>query len=255
MPSKHAQAQIEILADPQSVAERAARWIAERAAQTREFRFVLSGGSTPQALYRELASTPFRNRIDWRRVELFWGDERYVPHDDIRSNYRMVRETLLAHVPVLVEHVHPIEHEGEIDGAAHRYEETLRTVQETGGLSLRRQLFDVVLLGVGTDGHTASLFPGDSALDERLHWVVPVLSQAEPRITLTFPAIQSSRAIAFLVTGLDKSKIVKRVLCGDSGLPAARIRSEGDIVWFIDRAAGSLLDEYPTAQSGPECQD
>ncbi|HTK80329.1 MAG TPA: 6-phosphogluconolactonase [Rhizomicrobium sp.] len=256
MSQPRSQPLIDIVPDPQDVASRAAGWIADRISQAPgTFRIALAGGNTPRALYRELASGPFRDRIDWHRIELFWGDERYVPQDDIRSNYRMVRETLLAHVPVPVEHVHPIMPRSDIESAARKYEEALKGIYGAETLSPQRQIFDLVLLGVGNDGHTASLFPGDSALEERTRWVSAVPHETEPRITLTYPAIQSSRAVAFLVTGVEKSEAVRRALEGDLILPAARVQSEGDIIWFLDRAAASRLKGAAGFVSGSECRD
>jgi 6-phosphogluconolactonase len=241
-------AKLDILPDPQSVAARAAGWIAEQIASTSDvFRIALSGGSTPRLLYQALASPEYREHIEWRRVELFWGDERFVPHSDERSNYRMVRETLLAHAPVLIDHVHPIPAEGNPEDAAQRYEATLKSIYGADVLAPSRPLFHLVLLGLGEDGHTASLFPNDAVLKERAHWVAAVENRAEPRITLTCPAIRSSSAVAFLVVGGEKAEIVRRVQAGDPSLPAARVRSEGEIVWFLDKAAASQLPSHDDA--------
>jgi 6-phosphogluconolactonase len=233
---------IEVLADPNGVAVRAAEWIAGQIAATSDvFRMALSGGSTPKLLYQEIASPHYRERIEWRRLELFWGDERFVPHTDERSNYRMVRETLLAHAPVLIDHVHPIVTEGDPETSAHRYEALLHAVSGSDVLQPEEPLFDLVLLGLGEDGHTASLFPGATSLQESTRWVVAVKGPTEPRITLTYPAIDSSRAIAFLITGDDKADIVRRVYEGDERLPASRVRSDGGVSWFLDKAAASRL--------------
>jgi 6-phosphogluconolactonase len=240
--------QIEVLADAKSTAVGAAEWIVQQIAATTDvFRIALSGGSTPRLLYQELATPEFRDRIEWRRVELFWGDERFVPHTDERSNYRMVRETLLAHAPVLIDHVHPIITEGEPETAAHRYEALLRDVYGSDTFVSEHPLFHLVLLGLGEDGHTASLFPGSPVLKDREHWVAAARGSSEPRITLTYPAIASSSAVAFLVTGQDKAGMVRRVLEGDQSLPAARVRSDGQIVWFLDEAAASLLPDRNSA--------
>jgi 6-phosphogluconolactonase len=229
-------ARLDILADPQSVARRAAEWITEQIALTSEvFRIALSGGSTPRLLYQELASPEYRDRIEWRRVELFWGDERFVPHSDERSNYRMARETLLAHAPVLIDHIHPVPTEGDPESAAERYEATLKGVYGADVLDHSRPLFQLILLGLGEDGHTASLFPGNVVLKERSRWFAAVENRDEPRLTLTYPAIQSSHAVAFVVVGEDRS------------LPATRVRSDGEIVWFLDHAAASRLPLHDTA--------
>ncbi|MBV8801034.1 MAG: 6-phosphogluconolactonase [Alphaproteobacteria bacterium] len=239
--------QIEVLPDPQSVAESMAAWIAERIAATSDvFRMALSGGNTPRLLYEVLGSE-YRDRIEWDRVELFWGDERFVPHGDPRSNYRMARETLLARAPVLIDNIHPIVTDGEPDPAARRYELLLKNVYGAEFLSPERPLFDLVLLGLGDDGHTASLFPGAPALEEAAHWVVAAAGHDVPRITLTYPALESSRAVAFLVAGADKAEIVRRVISGDDSLPASRVRPQGEIVWFLDRAAASELQTNGSA--------
>ncbi|HEY1961645.1 MAG TPA: 6-phosphogluconolactonase [Rhizomicrobium sp.] len=220
----------------------AAAWIAARIAASPDvFRIALSGGNTPRLLYEELAAPEYRERIEWRRVEFFWGDERFVPHTDPRSNYRMVRETLLAHAPVLIDHIHPILTEGDPEAAAQRYEAVLKSIYGDELSSGQRPLFDLVLLGLGEDGHTASLFPRSPALEEQMHWVAAVSGRDEPRITLTYPAIESSGAVLFLVSGNDKAEIVKRVQEGDRNLPATRVRSQGEIVWLLDDAAASML--------------
>jgi len=239
-----ASSELFVFSDPRSTAAAAASWIADRiAAVTHLFRVALSGGTTPGLLYDELASRKYRNRIDWKRLELFWGDERFVPHNDPRSNYRMARETLLAHAPVLIDHVHPIPTDGDLDNCARRYEALLKRVYGAETLSLSRPLFDLVLLGLGPDGHTASLLPGTQALKERTHCVAPVGNTDPQRITLTYPAIRSSAAILFLVTGADKADALRRVRQGDTSLPAARIQSAGEIVWFVDHDAAASLAE------------
>ncbi|MFL5238241.1 MAG: 6-phosphogluconolactonase [Rhizomicrobium sp.] len=230
--------------DPEQMAVRAAAWFAERIATTTDiFRVALSGGSTPRRLYRQLASADCHDRIEWRRVELFWGDERFVPHTDARSNYRMVRETLLAHAPILIDHVHPIITEGDPVSAAYRYEMLLKAIYGSDLLVEENPLFDLVLLGVGEDGHTASLFPGSPVLKEQARWIAEASGRDEPRITLTYPALNSNCAVAFLVTGGNKAEIVRRVIKdGDDTLPATHVRSEGEIVWFLDAAAANKID-------------
>jgi len=197
----------------------------------------LSGGSTPRALYTLLGS---EYRIDWSRVESFWGDERFVPYDDPNSNFRMARETLLSKIDIPPTNIHPIPTDGEPADAARRYEALLKNIYGSERLEPARPLFDVVLLGLGSDGHTASLLPGEPILEEREHWVAPVThGRAEPRITLTYPAIESSAAIAFLVTGSDKAQAVREARAGNISLPAARIRAQGEVIWFLDSAAAS----------------
>ncbi|MGH7125674.1 MAG: 6-phosphogluconolactonase, partial [Stellaceae bacterium] len=194
---------IEILADPPALARRVAEWMTTTAlAASGAFRISLSGGSTPKALYGLLASDEFRGRFPWARVSWYWGDERFVPPDHPESNYRMAREAMLAKAPIPPENIHPVPTDGTAEDAARRYE---RTLQETyGALTLEpaRPLFDITLLGLGADGHTASLLPGDSALDERSRWVAAVShGRPEVRITLTLPVIESGRHVAFLVEG------------------------------------------------------
>ncbi|HEX3944048.1 MAG TPA: 6-phosphogluconolactonase [Rhizomicrobium sp.] len=241
-------ATLDILPDPLSVAARAAGWIAGQIAATADnvFRIALSGGNTPRLLYQVLASPEYRERIDWRRLELFWSDERFVPHDDERSNYRMARETLLSQAPVLIDHIHPVLTEDDPEIAAQRYEATLKSMYGADVLDPSRPLFQLILLGLGEDGHTASLFPGDVVLKERSRWVAAVENRAEPRITLTYPAIQSSRVVAFLVVGEEKAEIVRRVQEGDQSLPATRVRSDGEIMWFLDKSAASRLPLHDT---------
>jgi 6-phosphogluconolactonase len=233
---------IEVLADADALSHRVADWLTGEAAQTEgRFAIALSGGSTPKHLYQILAQPPHRDRFPWARTHFFWGDERFVPHDHPDSNYRMAREALIDHVPIPPENVHPVPTEGTPDEAAAAYEATLRAFYGTAELDPARNLFDVVLLGVGSDGHTASLFPGTAVLEERNAWVKAVVGvKAEPRITLTYPAIASSGTVAFLAEGEGKREIVARVRSGDPTLPAARVTTRGRLRWFLDRtAAGS----------------
>jgi 6-phosphogluconolactonase len=227
-----------IAPDSTSLASQAAEWLAARiATKIGTFRLVLAGGSTPRGLYELLGSEPWRTRIDWARVELFWGDERFVPHDDPESNFRMARETLLSWIAIPPANIHPIPTDGDPADAAQRYEALLKGIYGGETFDPSRPLFDVVLLGLGSDGHTASLLPGEPVLEEHEKWVAAVThGRAEPRITLTYSAIESSAAIAFLVTGQDKAQTVRAARAGDSSLPAARIRPRGEIVWFLDSA-------------------
>jgi 6-phosphogluconolactonase len=228
-----------VCADGSAVAQEAAAWFCSAvAAKQGHVRVSLSGGSTPVAFYRLLASDPWRSRIDWQRTMFFWGDERFVAHDDADSNYRMTSEALLAYVPVAPENVHPVAISGTPDEAARSYETTLMGVYGATSLDRDRPLFDVMLLGLGSDGHTASLLPGEPVLEEKERWVAAVAhGRKEPRITLTYPALESSRSTAFLVTGGDKAEAVRRVRDGDAALPAGRLRPDGEVLWFLDRAA------------------
>ena len=230
---------IAILPDPMALARHVAEWMTSAALTNGgTFRVALSGGSTPRTLYQLLASESFRDRFPWSRVAWYWGDERFVPHDHPDSNYRMARDAMLAEAPVPPENVHPIPTDGTPEDAARRYERTLQAAYGGAKLEPARPLFDLTLLGLGADGHTASLVPGEPVLQERRRWVAAVEhGRPEARITLTYPAIESSRRVAFLVAGGDKATIFRAIRSGASQAPAARIRSAGDLIWFVDRAA------------------
>jgi len=221
---------------PEALARATAAWLRERAvAAGPRFAVCLAGGSTPRRVYELLASAE-RERFPWDRAHWFFGDERFVPHDHPDSNYRMVRAALFDAAPVPAANVHPVPTAGEPAQAAQAYENELRDFYGAATLDPQRPLFDVVLLGLGEDGHTASLFPGTAALQERQRWVVDVLNpKSEPRITLTYPALQSTRALAFLVAGANKRDILARVWRGEN-LPAARLYGPAP-VWFVDRSA------------------
>jgi 6-phosphogluconolactonase len=217
-----------------------AEWLYGRVqASDGNFAVCLSGGSTPQRLYKCLAAPEIASRFPWRRVHWFWGDERFVPHDDPDSNYRMVRDAFLSRVPVPDGNIHAVPTEGvSPEQAAAAYEMTLKRFYGADILALDRPLFGVTLLGIGENGHTASLFPGQPALQETRRWVVAVIgAESEARITLTYPALDSSRDVAFVVTGRGKREILARVQAGDRTLPASVIRPVGRLHWFTDRAA------------------
>jgi 6-phosphogluconolactonase len=198
----------------------------------------LSGGSTPKALYELLASAEFRGRFPWSRVAWYWGDERFVPDDHPDSNYRMAREAMLAKAPVPPENVHPIPADGTAEDAARRYERVLKEAYGSATIDPARPLFDLVLLGLGSDGHTASLLPGEPVLEERGRWVAAVShGRPETRITMTYSVIESSRRVAFLVAGREKAAILRTLREGGSQVPAARVRSVGEVFWFVDQAA------------------
>jgi 6-phosphogluconolactonase len=222
--------------DAETLARHAARWLCALAQRSSgRFAVSLSGGSTPRRLYELLAQA----EVPWNRVHWFWGDERFVPPDHADSNYRMAREALLAGAPVPSANIHAIPTEGlSPEEAASAYERTLQRFYGAEALVRERPLFDVILLGLGEDGHTASLFPGHSVLGEERRWVLPVRgAREEARITLTYPALQSSRETAFLVTGADKKDALARARAGDRTLPAGRLHPVAGLHWFIDRAA------------------
>jgi 6-phosphogluconolactonase len=223
--------------DAEALSQAAARWLTEKArvAQGR-FAVALAGGSTPRRMYELLASAE-RTNVPWDRVHWFFGDERFVPHDDSDSNFRMAREAMFVKAPVPAENIHPIPFAQSPERAAQDYERTLQAWYGHDRLEAQRPLFDVVLLGLGDDGHTASLFPGTAALTERSHWATSVVgAMPQPRITLTFPVLESSHVVAFLVSGAGKREVLRRVWRGDD-LPAARLRPLSGLFWFIDRAA------------------
>lgn len=232
-------ARIEVAKDLEALAHQAARWITDLAGNSHgRFAVCLSGGSTPRRLYRLLAESPFRDALPWECVHWFWGDERFVPWDHEDSNYGMVRAAMLARAPAPAQNIHPIETTGAPADAARAYERVLKSYYGAETLEPARPLFDVQLLGLGPDGHTASLFPGTSVLGEHHRWVAEVVgAKPEVRITLTYPALESSRHTAFLVAGADKRGMLARALAGDQALPAARLRPVGELTWFVDTAA------------------
>lgn len=238
---------LEILADPPALARHVAGWItaaaiAGTAARAGAFRICLSGGATPRLLYETLATGEFAERFPWPRVGWYWGDERFVPYDDPESNYRMARAAMLARAPVPAENIHPMPVDGTPEDAARRYEQRLRQEYGAAVLDPARPLFDIMLLGLGPDGHTASLIPDEPVLEERRRWVAAVAhGRPEVRITLTYPPIESSREIAFLVTGKEKATILAAIRAGGSTVPAARLRPAGGLTWFVDRAAAAQL--------------
>ena len=234
------EAKIEVLSDPKVLSRRVAGWLFELAvAKEGTFAVCLSGGSTPQGLYERLAEAPYLDTFPWSRTHWFWGDERFVPHDDALSNYRMAREALLSRAPVPANNIHAIPTEGlSPEMAAAAYQSELKSFYGAERLDPRRALFDVNLLGLGPDGHTASLFPGDAVLAERDKWVAAVVgAKPEARITLTYPALESSRHAAFLVAGDAKVAIFRRLRDGDKSLPAARLHPTGTLWMFADAAA------------------
>ena len=199
-------------------------------------RIALSGGNTPKALYELLAQEPYRGLLPWDRIHVFWGDERFVPPDDARSNYRMAYTALLGHVPIPSGNIHPVQTEDVTpEESAQQYAATLARVYGATVLDPARPLFDVVLLGLGTNGHTASLFPGTPALQEQHAWALAVTPDGEPtRITLTYPALNSARHVAFIVAGADKRDVLARVQAHDPAEPASFIAPSGALHWFTD---------------------
>ena len=231
--------ELDVFDDPDAVAEAVASWLLGQAEGRERFAVSLSGGSTPKRLYERLASPAFRDRFPWDRTEWFFGDERFVPKDDRDSNFRMVHEAMLSWVPAPPESVHAFDTAlASPEQAALAYEGELKRFYGAETLDPARPLFDVTLLGLGPDGHTASLIPGQPVLDERVRWAAAVTEgRPEARLSLTYPAIASSRAIAFLVTGKDKAAMLAHVRSGATDVPAGRLRTAADVHWFVDEAA------------------
>jgi 6-phosphogluconolactonase len=196
-------------------------------------------------VYELLATPPFASQIEWARVHVFWGDERCVPPDDLESNYRMARESLLDHVPLPPANVHRIRGEAEPEQAAVTYERLLRSFFGTEEIAPQRS-FDLVLLGMGADGHTASLFPGRAAAREARRWVMtsPGPQPENWRVTLTPVLLNAADEVVFLVTGANKAERLKQVFEErlPDPLPAQLIRPEhGTLHWIIDAAAAARL--------------
>jgi 6-phosphogluconolactonase len=216
-------------------------------AKSRQFRVALSGGSTPSKLYRLLAGTDCANRVKWPHVQFYFGDERCVPPSHAESNFKLANDALFQPLGIDAAQIFRIEGEaGQPDLAARRYEETIR--QQFGTSSPAWPQFDVIFLGLGDDGHTASLFPGSPALDEKIRAVVVSESPrgVTHRITFTVPLINHARSIVFMVTGLQKAPAVRAVLEDDTvettHYPAKLIQPiEGHLIWYLDRAAASAL--------------
>ncbi|HEV7408553.1 MAG TPA: 6-phosphogluconolactonase [Bradyrhizobium sp.] len=229
------------VADPVALAQAAAERLLRRIANNGDrVAICLTGGSSPKQLYEFLGHEPYRGQIPWDRVHWFIGDERFVPAGNSLNNMRMARQAFLNRCAPLV-NIHPIATgAADPDEAAHRYETELKSFYGAGSLDPTRPLFDVVLMGVGPDGHTASLFPDYPALAETERWVVGVpnahVEPFVPRVTLTLPALGSCREMLFEVAGKDKRAILTRVLAGED-LPAGRACSVGETTWLLDRAA------------------
>lgn len=224
-----------IFADPKEMARGAAEYFVARRAET----VALSGGSTPKLMFQILADQ-FRDQVKWSRIHFFWSDERHVPPDNPESNYRMANEALLSHVPVTPENVHRVHSENpNAANAAAEYEETIITVTKQ---PLPR--LDLIFLGVGADGHTASIFPGSEVLHETKRLVAaPYVDKLKSyRITMTLPLLNNGASVVFLVTGAEKAEIVKEVLEGENKYPAQAVKpTQGELIWMLDEDAASKL--------------
>jgi 6-phosphogluconolactonase len=242
--------------DAPALADAAARAIAEAAvaavADHGRFTFVLAGGGTPRDTYMRLAAPPLVDTVPWDKTSIFFGDERCVPPEHAESNYRMASEALLSKVGIPAERVYRMR--GEADDpeeAAAEYARTLASVFQTKRGGLPR--FDLVLLGLGLDGHAASLFPGSPASKEIFRTVVAVHAAAAripQRLTLTIPTLTAAARVIFLISGAEKAKVVKATLTDGAILPGSMIRpTDGTLTWIVDRAAASLLSPERTGQA------
>ena len=232
---------MQIFADPKELARGAAEEFVTRGneavAQRGVFTVALSGGSTPKILYQILASEPFRDRVPWAQIQFFWSDERHVPPDDPDSNYRMANEAMLSHVPVTEKNVHRIHGENpNAADAAGDYERTLIDVTKTR--------LDLILLGLGADGHTASIFPGSEVLGETKRLVAaPWVEKLKTyRITMTLPLLNNAASVLFLVSGAEKASIARDVLQGPKQYPAQYVNpTNGQLLWMLDKDAASQI--------------
>lgn len=243
---------IRIYPDLDALSEAAAEFFTKSAraavATTGRFTVALAGGSTPRPMYERLAAPPFGDVVPWPGIRVFWGDERCLPPDHPDSNYRMAREALLSRVSIPSDNIYRMAGERPPDAAAAGYAETLCDVFRLAEGELPR--FDLILLGMGSDGHTASLFPGTDVLTEEEK---PVASHsvdklATDRLTLTLPTINNAAHVVFLVAGEGKAETLQRVLEGSyepANLPSQLIRpTHGRLTWLIDEAAASRLDRF-----------
>lgn len=237
---------LHIYKDPDELSHAAAAWITDVIAATLEksdrFTIALSGGSTPKALHQLLASAPYKDRIDWSRLHVFWGDERAVPFHDDRNNAKMAYDTLLNFVPVPSQQIHIMRTDIAPAESAADYEKILHSYFGPAGAS-----FDLVLLGMGDDGHTLSLFPGTAAVHEEKAWSIAFYLKAQDmyRITLTKVIVNRSARVAFLTTGANKAHALKEVQQGQYNpdlYPSQEIRpANGELHWFVDAAAAADL--------------
>jgi len=237
---KPAHGRLNVFENGEALALGVANWLTGRALHAKGwFDLCLSGGTTPKRLYEILAAPPLLNRFPWALTRFTFGDERFVPPSDPASNAHMAQQAMFLHVPVRPGQVHAMPTVGFTpQEAATQYERELKCLYGQDELVPQKPLFDVTLLGVGDDGHTASLIPGQDVVEERRKWV-GVVSKGRPetRLTLTFPALESSAAVAFLLQGDGKQPILDRLLSDDDSVPAGMLRPVGEIFWFADRAA------------------
>ena len=236
-----AHAQVLVVGDAAALAETAARRLVARLTRTERAAICLTGGSSPLGLYRLLAESPWNGEVPWDCVHWFICDDRFVPEHDPLSNMGAAKRILLDRVPAPRPNIHPIPTDAQNpESAARLYEQELKRFYGADRLDTKRPLFDLVLMGLGPDGHTASLFPGSSALEEKQRWAVGIakagMEPFVPRVTLTLPALASCREMLFELSGAPKRAILTQVL-KDKNLPASRARSVGETVFLVDQAA------------------
>lgn len=237
-----------ITTDAAALAKQFAEWMIDYINQTLQrqdrFTIALSGGNTPKKLYQLLASPEYAQRIDWAKLHFFWGDERHVPFEDERNNAKMAFDTLLNHLPVKKDQVHIMRTDIDPEISADEYEKLLR-----GYFNNTPFTFDLVLLGLGDNAHTLSLFPGYDNIHERRRWVISfyLTEQNVHRITLTTPVVNAAARVAFLVSGADKAVAVNEVMYGDHDpdlYPAQLIQPYAEKpYWFVDKAAAMELED------------
>lgn len=225
-----------------AVADWMVSYISDTLKNNDRFTISLSGGSTPQKLYTLLATEPYKQKIDWSKMHIFWGDERVVPFEDDRNNAKMTYDTLLNHVPVPASQVHVMKTDIDPEAAAAQYDDILHRYFDQ-----HETTFDFTLLGMGDDGHTLSIFPGSELVDEKSAWVKAIYVPAQKmyRITCTVPVTNKSAKVAFLTAGSNKASVLKQVTKGEFNptlYPSQLIHpGNGELYWFIDKEAAKEL--------------
>lgn len=237
---------LHIFDNPETLSDNLAEWICNFVEVTlkeqQSFSLVLSGGGTPKTLYQKLASEKYKSRIDWDRIRIFWGDERVVPFTDDRNNAKMAFDILLNNVNVPASQIHIMRTDIEPNFAVIEYRKMLHTYFDSTHHS-----FDLVLLGMGDDGHTLSLFPGSQIIEDNYHWVNSVFNEQQEmyRVTLMPAIVNKAKKIVFMVDGEKKAEVLEKVLEGEqqpTELPAQLIKPEtGELHWFLDKAAAKKL--------------
>lgn len=239
---KPARGELMVVADPAAFAEAGASLFAAAAeAATGRFIAGLAGGSTPKAMYERLSKPPYNSQIHWAGLDFVLGDERFVAPDDADSNVHMIRMALFDRLDGEPAKLHPVPYENlTVQQAAQAYERTLKSLYGAETIDPAKPFFDICFLGMGDDGHTASLLPGQpELLDERHRWVLPVTKgRPESRVTLTYPILESAKLVVFVVSGAGKRDMLDRVLSGaETEAPAARLHPQDRLVWLADKAA------------------